>query len=210
MWELDCEEGWALKNWCIWTVVLEKTLECPLDCKEIQPVHPKGDQSWVFIGRTDVQAETPILWPSDAKSWLIWKNPDAGKDWWPEKKGTTEDEIIEWHHWLGGHGLGGLWELVMDREAWCAVVHGVAKSRTGLSNWTELILAELHIYHLWIFLLSKVFFSYLFVFSPDFKLLFIVCVLCHAKSFRYVQLCATVWIVACLSVHGILHARIME
>ena len=98
MWELDCEESWALKNWCFWTVVLEKTLESPLDCKEIQPVHPKGDQSWVFIERTDVEAETPILWPPGAKSWLIWKDPHAGKDWRQEEKGTTEDEMVGWHH----------------------------------------------------------------------------------------------------------------
>ena len=91
MWELDYKEGWVPKNCCFWTVVLEKTLESPLDCKEIQLVHPKGDQSWVFIGRTDVEAETPILWPPDAKSWLIWKDPDAGKDWRQEEKGTTED-----------------------------------------------------------------------------------------------------------------------
>ena len=91
MWELDCEESWAPKNWCFWTVVLEKTLESPLNCKEIQPVHPKGDQSWVFIGRPDVEAETPILWPPDAESWLIWKDPDAGKDWGQEEKGTTVD-----------------------------------------------------------------------------------------------------------------------
>jgi len=92
MWELDYKESWAPKNWCFWTVVLEKTLESPLDCKESQPVHPKGDQSWVFIGKTDVEAETPILWPPDAKSWLIWKDPNAGKDWGQEEKGTTEDE----------------------------------------------------------------------------------------------------------------------
>ena len=98
MWELDCEESWALKNWCLWTLVLEKTLESPLDCKEIQPVHPKGDQSWVFIERTDVEAETPILWPPGAKSWLIWKDPHAGKDWRQEEKGTTEDEMVGWHH----------------------------------------------------------------------------------------------------------------
>ena len=106
MWELDCEESWAPKNWCFWTVVLEKTLKSPLDHKEIQPVHPKGDQSWVFIGRTDAEAETPILWPPDAKSWLIWKGPDAGKDWGQEEKGTTEDEMVGWHHQLNGHGFG--------------------------------------------------------------------------------------------------------
>jgi len=103
MWELDCEESWAPKNWCFWTVVLEKTLASPLDCEEIQPVHPKGNQSWIFIGRTDVEAETPILWPSDAKNWLIWKDPDAGKDWRQEEKRTTEDETVGWHHWLNGH-----------------------------------------------------------------------------------------------------------
>ena len=107
MWELDYEESWVLKNWCFWTVVLEKTLESPLDCKEIQPVHPKGDQSWVFIGRTDVEASasTPILWPPDAKSWLIWKEPGTGKDWGHEK-GTTEDEMVGWHHQLNGHEFG--------------------------------------------------------------------------------------------------------
>ena len=92
-----------LKNWCFWTVVLEKTLESSLDCKEIQPVHPKGNQSWIFTGRTDVKAETPILWPPDVKNWLIWKDPDAGKDWRWEEKGMTEDEMVEWHHWLNGH-----------------------------------------------------------------------------------------------------------
>ena len=109
MWELDYKESWVLKNWCFWTVVLEKTLESPLDCKEIQPVHPKGDQSWVFIGGTDVEAETKILWPADKKSWLIWKDPEAGKDWGQEDKGTTEDEMVGWHHWLDGHGFG--WTL---------------------------------------------------------------------------------------------------
>ena len=103
MWELDCKERWSLKNWCFWTVVLEKTLESLLDCKEIQPIHPKGNQSWIFIGRTDVEAETPTLWPPDAKNWLIWKDPDAGKDWRREEKGTTEDEMVGWHHQLDGH-----------------------------------------------------------------------------------------------------------
>ena len=103
LWELDYEEGWAPKNWCFWTVVLGKTLESPLDCKEIQPVHPKGHQSWLFIGRTDAEAETPILWPPDGKSWLIWKDANAGRYWGQEEKGTAEDEMAGWHHWLDGH-----------------------------------------------------------------------------------------------------------
>ena len=130
MWELDYKESWALKNWCFWTVVLEKTLESSLDCKEIQPVHPKGDQSWVFIGRTDVEAETPILWPPDAKSWLIWKDPDAGKHWREEEKRMTEDEMVGWHHRLMDMNLSKLWEMVKDREVWWAAFHGVAKSQT--------------------------------------------------------------------------------
>ena len=118
MWELDCEESWAPKNWCFWTVLLEKTLESPLGCKEIQPVHSKGDQSWVFIGGTDAEAETPILWPPHAKSWLIGKDPDAGRDWGQEEKRMTEDEMAGWHHRLNGlefqwtpgvgNGQGGL------------------------------------------------------------------------------------------------------
>ena len=106
MWELDYQESWAAKNWCFWTVELEKTLESPLDCKEIQPVHPKGDQSWVFIGKTDAEAETPVLWPPHVKNWLIGKDPDAGKNWRQEDKGMTEDEMIGWHHWLNGHEFG--------------------------------------------------------------------------------------------------------
>ena len=105
MWELNYKESWAPKNWCFWTVVLEKTLESPLDCKEIQPVRPK-DQSWAFIGRIDVETETPILWPPDAKSWLILKDPDAGKVWGQEEKGMPEDEMIGWHHQLDGYGFG--------------------------------------------------------------------------------------------------------
>ena len=103
MWELDRKESWAPKNWCLWTAVLEKTLESPLDCKVIQPVHPTGDQSWIFIGRTDAEAETLVLCPPDAKNWLIGKDPDAGKDWRREEKGMTEDEMVGWHHWLNGH-----------------------------------------------------------------------------------------------------------
>ena len=137
--ELDYKESWMPKNWCFWTVVLEKTLESPLDCKEIQPVHPKGDQSSVFIRRTDAEAETPIFWPPDAKSWLIWKDHDSGKDWGQEEKGTTEDEMVGWHHQLNGHESGKLQELVMDREAWLAVVHGISKSQTRLSDWTDII-----------------------------------------------------------------------
>ena len=127
-------------TWCFWTVVLEKSLESPLDCKEINPVHPKGNQSWIFIGRTDAEAETPILWPPDAKSWLIWKNPDAGKDWRQEEKGTTEDEMVEWHHRLDGHeseqvpvvgeGQGSL--------ACCRSWGFKELDMTAQLNWTEL------------------------------------------------------------------------
>ena len=105
MWELDYKESWVPKNWCFWTVLLEKTLESPLDYKEIQPVHSEGDQPWVFTGRTDIEAETPILWAPDVKSWLIWKDPDAGKDWGQEEKGMTKDEMVGWHHQLNGHGF---------------------------------------------------------------------------------------------------------
>ena len=103
MWELDYKESWALKNWCFWTVVLEKTVESPLDSKEIKPVYPKGNQSRLFIERSDAEAETPILWLPDAKNWLIGKDPDAGKDWTQEEKGMAEDEMVGWHHWLTGH-----------------------------------------------------------------------------------------------------------
>ena len=141
-------KSWALKvllhlmllNWCYWTVVLEKTLESPLDFKEIQPVHPKGDQSWVFIGRTDAEAETPILWPPHAKNWLIGKDSDAGKDWGQEEKGTTEDEMAGWHHRLNGHEFE--WTLgVGDRQAGlvCCDSWGRKESdTTERLDWTEL------------------------------------------------------------------------
>ena len=139
MWELDYKESWVLKNWCFWTVVLEKTLENPLDCKEIQPVHPKGNQSWIFIGRNDAEAETPILWPPDVKNWFIGKDPDARKDWRQEEKGTTEDEMVGWLHRLNGHefeyvqGVGdGQGSLV------CCNPWGCKESdMTERMNWTE-------------------------------------------------------------------------
>ena len=138
MWELDCEESWALKNRCFLTVVLEKTLESPLDCKEIQQVHPKGHQSWVFFGRTDAEAETPILWAPHAKSWLIGKEPDAGRDWGQLEKGMTEDEMAGWHHGLAGSGSE--WTLGDGDEqgglAYCDS-WGRKESDTTELNWTE-------------------------------------------------------------------------
>ena len=136
MWELNHKESWAPKNWCFWTVVLEKTLESPLDCKEIQPVHPKGDQSWIFIGRTDAEAEVPILWPPYEKNWLIRKVPEAGKGWRQEENGLTEDEMVQWHHWLNGH------ELVQtlgvgDRQGslTCCSLWGPKELDTALDLW---------------------------------------------------------------------------
>ena len=134
MWKLDHKESWTLNNWCYWTVVLEKTLECSLDFKEVKPVNHRGNQSWIFIVRTDAEVEAPILWPPAAKNWLIWKGLDTGKDWRREEKGITEDEMIVWYHWLDGHEFEQAPDLVMDREAWCAAVHGVAKSWTRLVN----------------------------------------------------------------------------
>ena len=140
MWELDYKESWVLKNWCFWTVVLEKTLESPLDCKEIQPVHSKGAQSWVFFGRTDAKAETPVLWPPHAKSWLIGKDSDAGRDWRQEEKGTTEDEMAGWHHRLDGHEFG--WTLGDgDGQGGLACCNSWGRKESDTTewlNWTEL------------------------------------------------------------------------
>ena len=138
MWELDHKENWVPKNWCFWTVVLEKTLESPLDYKKIKLVDPKWNQPWIFIGRTDAEAEAPILWPPDANNWLIGKDLDSGKDWRQKEKGMTEDEMVGWYHQLNGHELSKLQELVMDRKPRCATVHGVTKSQAWLSYWTQL------------------------------------------------------------------------
>ena len=142
MWELDCEEGWAPKKWCFWTVVLEKTLESPLDCKEIQPIHSEGDQPWDFFVRNDAEAETPVLWPPHVKSWLIGKDSDAGRDWGQEEKGMTEDEMAGWHHWLDGReskwtpgvgdGQGGL--------ACCDSWGHKELDTTEWLNWTKCLL----------------------------------------------------------------------
>ena len=140
MWELDHTESWVPKNWCFWTVVLEKTLESPLDCKEIKLANPKGDQSWIFIGRPDAEAETPILWPPDAKNWPIWKDPDAGKDWRWEEKGPSEDEMVGWHHRLDGHESG--WTLrVGDGQGGlvcCSSWSHKESDTTERLDWTEL------------------------------------------------------------------------
>ena len=157
MWELDFEENWVLKNWCFWTMVLKKTLESPLDCQEIQPVHPKGDQSWVFIGRTDAEAETPILWPPHMKNWLTGKDPAAGRVWGQEKKGMTEDEMAGWHHRLDGHESG--WTLgVGDGQGGLACCNSWCLKESDPTE-TELDWTDCH--------RLKIFFSFLpFVFPP--------------------------------------------
>ena len=144
MWELDLKESWAPKNWCFWSVLLEKTLESPLDYKEIQPVHPKGDQAWVFIGRTDAETEAPILWPPDGKRWLIGNDPDAGKDWRQEEKRMTEDEMVGWHHRLDGHGFewtpeAGDGQVGLAR---CSSWGRKESDTTEQLNWTELKIME--------------------------------------------------------------------
>ena len=155
MWELDDKESWVQKNWCFWIVMLEKTLESPLDFKEIQPVHSKGNQSWIFIGRTDAEAETPIFWPPDFKNWLIWKDSGARKDW---RWGVRGWQRLRWFdgitHWID-MSLSRLLELVMNREVWRAAVHGMAKSQTWLSDWMELNWTDLS--YNWIFKLFDFF-----------------------------------------------------
>ena len=146
MWELECEESWALKNWYFWTVVLEKTLESLMACKEIQQVHSKGDQSWVFFGRNDAKAETLILWPTHVKIWLIGEGSDAGRDWGQEEKGTTEDEMAWWHHWLDGHEFewtSGVGDGKGDLEC-CSSLGRQESDTTERLNWTELNWTELN------------------------------------------------------------------
>ena len=140
MWELDCKDSWAPKNCCFWTVVLEKTLESPLDCKDIKPVRPKGNQPWIFIRRTDAEAETPILWLPNVKNWLIGKDPDAGKHWSQEEKSTAENEMVEWHHWLDRHeveqspGVGDGQGSLM----WCSPLGYKELDTIEQLNWTEI------------------------------------------------------------------------
>ena len=180
MWELDYKESWELKNWCFWTVVLEKTLESPLDCKEIQPVHLKADQSCMFIGRTDVEAETPILWPPYSKSWLIGKDPDAGRDWGQEEKRMTEDEMVGCHHWINGHEFG--WTLgTGDGQGVlaCCLLRGHRESETTEQlNWTELKgVVDFKVVRYLIFC-----WLYIFVFIPRYPIhffLLLMAFLCH-------------------------------
>ena len=160
MWKLDYKESWAPKNWCFWTVLLEMTVESPLDYRVIQPVHPKGSQSWIFIERTDVEAETPIIWPPDVKNWLIWKDLDAGIDWGQEEKGTTEDEMVGWHHWLSGHEFGwtpGVGDGQGGLACWGSWGHKELNTTEGQLNWTELKESNAMILVFWV--LSQLFYS---------------------------------------------------
>ena len=166
MWELDCEESWALKNWCFWTVVLEKTLESPLDCKEIQPVHPKGNQSWVFFGRTDAEAETPILWPPHPKSWLIGKDSDAGRDWGQEEKGMTGDDR-EWDGWMVSP-TRWTWVWMNSRSWWWTgrpgVLQFVGSQRVG-HDWATDLTWQIYLQECWIS--SQKILAYLVLYSAS-------------------------------------------
>ena len=172
MWELDYKESWVPKTWCFWTVVLEKTLESPLECKVIQPVHPKGDQPRVFTGRTDVEAVIPILWPPNGKSWFIWKDPDAGKDWRQEEKVMTEGEMVGQHHWHNGHGFGwtpGVGDGQGGLVCCSSWGHKELNKTEGL-NWTDKpLLLHWTFEILWSFPFCIVLFSFLFNFSPFFN-----------------------------------------
>ena len=197
MWKLDYKETWALKYLCFWTVVLEKTLESPLDCKEIQPVHPKGDQSWVFIGRTDVEAEIPILWLSDVKNWLIWKDSDAGIDWRQEEKGMTEDEMVGWFHQLNGDefeqilgvgdGLGGL-------ECCCP---WVLESQTWLSDWTGLNWTNHIFYYLFTYSLKRIKYKIYILYLPMYFLFwsfFISLTFKNILKLYFISICSAIWL----------------
>ena len=183
MWELNHKESWVMKNWCFWTVVLEKTLENPLDCKEIKPVNPKGNQSWIFIGRMDAEAETPILWPPNVKDWLSGKDPDVGKDWRQEEKGTTEDEMVGWHHWLNGHEFEQAPRVGDTGRP--GVLQSTGSQRVGHDWTTELNWIEAYCLPLQTFLLSH-FHEFFCPKKPNFEL-FSILQLLQVGSVSHVQ-----------------------
>ena len=203
MWELNNKKGWSPKNWFFQTVILEKILESPLDSKEIKPVNSKENQTWIVIGSTDAEAETLILWPPDEKNWLIWKDPDVGKGWGQEEKWVTEDEMIGWHHQLSGHEFEQTQEVVRNREAWHAPVHGVAKSQTWLSNWTELRLSGSSVHEILQARTLEWVVSFVSnVWNRTVKM----------KSLSLIWLLATPWTAAYQgsSIHGIFQARVQR